>query len=246
MTEPAGQLRRRLRKLLRPLLNTPLHPQWLAFREVRTRNTWVAGHAKGCTLDIGCSDGSIKASLPHVDNYVGLDYPGTAIEMYRTRPDVFGDASCLPFVGDAFDTVLLLDVLEHLAEPEMALNEARRVLSEGGQLLLSVPFAYPLHDVPHDYQRFTEYGLRRRLAKAGFSECSVQESVMGVEAAAINLNLALTQSVIDAIRMRDWRVMFAPAIMVFIPAINILGWLSAWILPARRLFPKAYYVRARA
>ena len=35
-----------------------------------------------------------------------------------------------------------------------------RVLKPGGQLILTTRFVYPLHDVPHDYFRYTKYGLQ--------------------------------------------------------------------------------------
>ena len=50
--------------------------------------------------------------------------------------------------------------MEHLHTPEVAIKEIARVLAPGGRLILTTRFVYPLHDIPHDYFRYTKYGLR--------------------------------------------------------------------------------------
>jgi SAM-dependent methyltransferase len=194
-------------------------------------------------LDIGCADGAIRKSLTRANGYIGFDYP-TTTSLYGTRPDVFGDAKALAFVDASFDSVLLLDVLEHLAEPEVALREAYRVLKSEGRLLVTIPFAYPLHDQPHDYQRFTLHGLVYRLRKAGFGSPTIQEINDGIQAAAGCLALSLSQGVIDVIAARNWRMILVPVVIVLVPVINVLGWLLSWFVPARNMMPTAYYVCA--
>lgn len=48
----------------------------------------------------------------------------------------------LPFDDRSFDTILLTDVLEHLAEPARAMSEAARILRPGEKLIIGVPFFY--------------------------------------------------------------------------------------------------------
>jgi SAM-dependent methyltransferase len=67
----------------------------------------------------------------------------------------------LPFDNRRFDTILLTDVLEHIAEPQRLVSEIARLLESNGKLIMGVPFFYWLHEVPHDYYRFTEHALRR-------------------------------------------------------------------------------------
>jgi SAM-dependent methyltransferase len=73
----------------------------------------------------------------------------------------------LPFEDAAFDTVVLSDVLEHLAAPALLWSEMTRVLAPGGHVLLNTPFLYGIHEAPHDYARYTEFGLRRFAGQAG-------------------------------------------------------------------------------
>jgi SAM-dependent methyltransferase len=75
----------------------------------------------------------------------------------------------LPLRSQSFDTLLSTQTLEHLPEPMRALGEFRRVLRSGGRLLLSAPQSWPMHMVPHDYYRYTRYGLEWMLTRTGFS-----------------------------------------------------------------------------
>lgn len=233
-----------LREGLRPLLATPLHPQWLAHRLRQRRAGWLAARAAGDALDVGCADRSVGGGLSKLHSYVGMDYPGTAVALYETRPHVFGDAARLPFADRSFDCVLMLDVLEHVAEPEAALAEAGRVLRKGGQLLVTIPFAYPLHDLPHDFQRFTRPGLQRRIDAVGLTLAELDEAGGGIEAAALNLSLTLTRGVLESVRRRSLLSLMVFPVLMMVPVVNLLGWLLSRLLPAPDFLPGAYFVRA--
>ena len=235
---------RPLRRSLNLLMSTPLHPQWLAGRLRRRRDAWLAERARGAALDVGCADGAARRRLPSLHSYVGLDYPGTAGALYGTRPDVYGDAGRLPFADGSFDCVLMLDVLEHVAAPEMALAEAARVLRPGGERLLTIPFAYPLHDLPYDFQRFTRPGLQRRLGAAGLDAHELAEAGGGIEAAGLNLCLTLAYGLLTALSGRRLASIVALPLVFAIPVINLSAWVLAWLLPAPGFLPGAYFVRA--
>jgi hypothetical protein len=64
-------------------------------------------------------------------------------------------------------------VLEHVADPGTVLGEFHRLLVPGGELWLTAPFVWELHEEPHDYFRYTPYGLRALLARAGLEAVDI-------------------------------------------------------------------------
>jgi ubiquinone/menaquinone biosynthesis C-methylase UbiE len=81
------------------------------------------------------------------------------------QPAVLGDAHHLPFTGSAFDCVKCTELLEHVENPEKVVEEITRVLKPSGTLILSMPFNFGIHADPFDFQRFTDYKLRKMLEK---------------------------------------------------------------------------------
>jgi len=74
--------------------------------------------------------------------------------------DIRGDLEQLPLRARSIDAILCLVVLEHARDPRRVLVEFARVLKPGGRLILVVPFLWEEHQIPHDYFRFTRYGVR--------------------------------------------------------------------------------------
>ena len=135
-----------------------------------TLDRFVQAHgSRGLTLDIGAQNGPYAGYFP---NRIALDVrPGHGVR-------ILGDAQALGIAGAAFDVVLCTEVLEHLPEPQRAIDEMHRVLKPGGTLLLTTRFLFPIHDAPHDYFRFTKYGLRHLLRHFEILElCEETDSV---------------------------------------------------------------------
>lgn len=89
----------------------------------------LIGEQGESVLDIGCRERRLAAMLPSDRGYVGLDLFPPA--------DVIASAEdALPFDDDAFDTVVLADVLEHLNHPHAAFDEALRVARRSVVVLL--------------------------------------------------------------------------------------------------------------
>ena len=87
-----------------------------------------------------------------------------------TRPDYCCSAEVIPVEDAVFDTVLLCEVLEHLENPEKVLSEIFRVLKEDGRLIVTIPFLFPVHADPYDFQRWTAYKLEKVLHAHGFQD----------------------------------------------------------------------------
>ena len=75
--------------------------------------------------------------------------------------------------------MLCTEVLEHLPEPQKAVDEFFRVLKPGGTLLLTTRFLFPIHDAPHDYFRYTKYGLRHLLRRFEIVELHEETDSVG-------------------------------------------------------------------
>lgn len=75
--------------------------------------------------------------------------------------DAIADAHDLPFPDCAFDLVVAVAVLEHVADPQRCVAEIRRVLDEGGHVYAVTPFLQPVHMGAYDFTRFTPIGHRR-------------------------------------------------------------------------------------
>jgi len=113
-----------------------------------------ASTADGDVLDIGCGQRRFSDWFSGC-NYVGLDF-----DPKFGDPDVIGDGLKLPFQSNSFDYCVSTQVLEHLKNPFEFFTEIERVLKPGGTCCVTTNQMYPLHMEPHDYFRFTQYGLR--------------------------------------------------------------------------------------
>lgn len=79
----------------------------------------------------------------------------------------------LPVPSEHYETVLSLNTIEHILEPDFVLAEMMRALRSGGRLLMSVPFLMPIHGHPDDYFRPTSSWLFSHLSAAGFERIEV-------------------------------------------------------------------------
>lgn len=102
-------------------------------------------------LDCGCGPGSISlsiASLVAPDRVVGVDAGASQIEQAISAAAHAGvsnaefrtsDVYALPFDDATFDRVFSHALMEHLAEPQRAVNEMFRVLKPGGYIGVCSP-----------------------------------------------------------------------------------------------------------
>lgn len=238
-----------IRGLLLPLLATPLHPQWLPAMYSRGQKARFAKCLHGRILDVGSGSNPILEWLPASVQYTSLDYPPAISKGYHGHADVHGDAQCLPFRDSSFDSVLALDVLEHLRNPGEAMREIQRVLRPGGTLIVQTPFLYPLHDLPDDYHRWTASGLSRLGGSVGLRLLDVYAHGGPLETAAALANIALSKCILDAIDKSRAAAILVPVLAVLIPALNVMGWLGGKIFRSGALMTLGYtttFIRAES
>lgn len=106
-------------------------------------------------LIIGAGYDPYRSMFPVVKEYVCLD-----IKPVDGVTDVIADALALPFVTAHFDCILASEVIEHLSNPFLFIQEITRVLKPGGMVILTVPFMFHQHSDPYDYWRPTRRSLK--------------------------------------------------------------------------------------
>ncbi|MFJ8955848.1 methyltransferase domain-containing protein [Streptomyces sp. NPDC102381] len=118
-------------------------------RQARILATALSGTRRATVLDIGCGDGTAAATTarllpgPAEHRLIGIDWSQDALRRAARRVPrvVRGELTGhgLPFADASADAVLLSEVVEHLVDPDAALDEIHRVLRPGGHLMLSTP-----------------------------------------------------------------------------------------------------------
>lgn len=134
------------------------HTFSLARYQLHTRtSSWIERYAVGRCLDVGTGHSPHQCRLRRrAIEVVTLD-----LEDRAGGVDIIADVQDMTEIGDgSFDVVLCTQVLEHVPRPWDAVAEIARVLRPGGAALVSVPHLSAIHEAPHDYFRFTEYGIR--------------------------------------------------------------------------------------
>jgi SAM-dependent methyltransferase len=236
----------KIKNLLKPLVSTPLNPQWFIARNRNRINELVRKETRGpVVLDVGCGKRWPAALLPESHCYFGLDYPETAA-WHETKPDVFGDAEDLPFASHSIDTILMLDVLEHVPHARSALSEALRCLKENGTLILIVPFIYPIHDAPHDYQRWSINGLKQLAGEQGFIIEKEAYSGNPLETATLLTNIGMTKSILNWISRRHPASLLALMLPIHVLCNNLWAWIFSRISPTDAMMPFSYQLVLKA
>ncbi|MDX2149925.1 MAG: class I SAM-dependent methyltransferase [Bryobacteraceae bacterium] len=128
---------------------------------------------KARVLDAGAGEGQY-AHFFRQHRYIGVDLGiGDAAWNYAGL-DAVADLTALPFPNAAFDAALNIVTLEHVREPACVLRELARALAPGAPFLLVVPHQWEVHQAPHDYFRYTRYGVAYLLNQAGFEATTIE------------------------------------------------------------------------
>jgi SAM-dependent methyltransferase len=153
------------------------HEAYFAYLKTRSRRAelyrrlylypLLSRHISGAALDVGCGLGDMLRFRP---NTVGADVNPHSVDYCRScglEAHLIEDGR-LPFAAGSFDTVVLDNVLEHVAGPEVLLDEIRRVLRRGGTVVVGVPGERGFASDPDHKVFYDEAALIRTLKTAGF------------------------------------------------------------------------------
>lgn len=133
-------------------------------RQYQAVSQLVRKYAYGWVIDLGCGFTPYRHLIHNALVYHTLD------ARPRREVDFVADIQRMTVVpSECYDTALCFEVLEHVPDTQEALREIHRVLKPGGRLIFSVPFLSRLHELPHDYYRFTANGIAYLLEGTGFT-----------------------------------------------------------------------------
>ena len=159
-----------------------VNPFYIARRGLLQSLRGLLPELRGEILDVGCGTKPYRVWVP-ATRYVGLDYD-TPQRRAVGVADVYYDGGRFPMCDGTFDGVLCTQVLEHVFNPEEFLREISRVLRPGGVLVLTVPFVWDEHEQPHDFGRYSSFGLRALLARTGFEVQTLEKTPTDARAVA--------------------------------------------------------------
>lgn len=129
-------------------------------------------------LDAGAGEQQYRKYCSHVE-YVSQDFSqykpeevksGLQMEKWDYGTiDIVSDITCIPDPDSSFDAVLCSEVLEHVPNPVLALQELSRLLKSGGKLIVTAPFCSMTHFAPYHFSSgFNSFFYEYHLPKMGF------------------------------------------------------------------------------
>ena len=222
-------------RLPRPLRRHVLHFECEIQDAVHAFAVSLAPGAR--VLDAGAGEGQYAHEFAR-QRYCGVDLGVGDSAWNYSGLDVVADLTALPFRDGSFDAALHIVTIEHLREPARALEEMARTLAPGAPLLIAAPHEWEVHQAPHDYFRYTRYGLAYLLKYAGFEPVEIRPAGGYFRLLARRLLNGL-QFFTGGIR---W-LLFVPAALFLIPPALILPLLDP--LDRDRNFTLGYVCTAR-
>jgi SAM-dependent methyltransferase len=154
----------------------------------------LRSRGSGSLLDVGCGRGDLASNFARAGwSASGLDISPAAVEAAReVGVDAqVGTIETAPFQDARFDLVIMSHSLEHMSDPAGALTHARRLLRDGGTLIVAVPnwdswqrrrFGAnwtPL-DVPRHLTHFSPKALHRAARRVGFTKGRTRNYPTGI------------------------------------------------------------------
>jgi len=111
--------------------------RWRSWESPQDVHEMIAPELRGPVLDVGCGEGRLASLIGDGVTWIGVDSSPAQLAGNPYRPAVLADMGALPFREGSFAEVTHLWCLYHLADPRVAIGEAKRVLRGGGSYYAS-------------------------------------------------------------------------------------------------------------
>lgn len=155
--EPSGEAE----EFIVPLLRNQIEYVLATYGKPKSNNPYV--------LDVGCGRQPFRQKLEEIGYiYKSLDIkqnPENSVDIIwqidKLLPKDF-------ILFSSIDFIFCTEVLEHVANWDIAFNNFANLLNIGGRLFITCPHLYMLHEEPYDFWRPTLYGLQHFADRYGF------------------------------------------------------------------------------
>lgn len=172
-----------------PGIGQLIRPNYLIRKALYERKKKYAAYIKDRVLAIGCGSKPYKDLFQQATEYIGLDTKNSGHSTQTSDVDIFYDGIHMPIDDSAFDNGVCFQVLEHVEDIPVFLDEIARVIKENGFILFDMPFIWEEHEVPYDFRRYTSYGLKKLFCQHGFEIIRYEKYNKGLELICQFLNL---------------------------------------------------------
>lgn len=129
-------------------------------------------------LNVGCGTGRTTELLSQLGEVTSIEYDHETAEFAAESTGLSveqGDVKSLKFKNEEFDLVCAFDVIEHVDDDVLAVEEMYRVLKKDGKLIITVPacpFLWSEHDeINHHFRRYTKSSLETTFSNSSFNSC---------------------------------------------------------------------------
>ncbi len=206
------------------ILGLFINPFYFARKGLAKNIRDLSSHISGKVLDVGCGKKPYE-QLFQATEYIGLEYDSPE-NRKKKNADFYYDGHIFPFENNSFDSLVINQVFEHVFNPDAFLKEVLRVLKPGGKLLMTVPFVWDEHEQPHDYARYSSFGLQFILEKHGFNIVEQRKSVNDFRVIFQLVNAYLYKKMMSSNQYLNLVLAF----LVMSP-INVAGEIVGFLLP---------------
>jgi len=164
------------------------------------------GRVHGNVLDLGCGESPYRFLMnENQAKYYGVDIADAEKFDYNKTDITHFDGKHIPFENDFFDTIICTEVLEHVEDYQILVDDIYRVLKQNGEAIITIPWSARYHYIPYDYFRFTPSALSKIFSQ--FKDVKIQNRGTEVTTIAAKIIVLYFKNIFPS---TTWRYVFTP------------------------------------